>query len=672
MLHISRLIACARSMGAHCALLASLTGCCLVDGSPCAAPPAAIVVAPRIELSASTIAPQIHPGAAVQVIITPTFSGGPTRVNLTLGGNLPAGVRGTFTPITVQAGGTSTLTLVADSTAVGAGRFVFDVVATAVGANAGLTASQALTGDFTPAFSLSSNGGSVTAGTSESFNLKVRRAAGFTAPVSLSIVPGTVPPGTLVVFTPATATDTMAQFRLDVPITADTGRWLARAAGRYGSIQDTIAFVIRVLDAPVPPEITLVATPATSNIAPGGTATFDLETTRNLGTMGMGNIVMSVSGVPSGATHTLSPVPTAPANSKLTVTTLPTIVDGTYRLTVTARLDTLVRTAIATMVVATPANFVLSLSPSALNGARNTTIQTMLGIQRAGPVTGVTIDAVALPPGITMTPIAAAVTAPSVALSFNVSNAAVPGTYPIVIRGIAGTLTRTTTLALTVPAPPPSPVTIQLLTPNVVAPSGSIVRIPIKLTRTGNAVGQLLELRLTGMPAGGRAWISPSFTTGDSATLHVTTGTPGVASIVVSAVIGAFPPSDVATVTVTASTAPDFVIVPAPQTLNVATGEYTTMIVEVGRKNGFSGAVSFQATGDIAGQYAFRFSSSQTTGATVSLDIYASHNVPAGPHLITIRGTSGAVVREVTMTVLIVEGTTYTPPYYPYGIKPPP
>jgi len=630
------------------------------------------VAAARITLTASTGAPELVPGGTVQVTLTPTFTAGPTRATLSVANVLPGGVTATLVPTSVAAGGTSVLTLTADSTA-RAGRFVFDVAAAEAGTNFGVNTSTTLTGNVLVPFGLTTpNGRSITVGTVEEFTIGVSRTPSFTAPVGIVVDAATVPAGTGIVIAPPTVIGASALVRLNVPLSAPTGQYLVRTIGRYGASLDTARFLLTVLDVPVPPDFTLASTPATSAIVPGGTATMDIATTRNIGTLGMGNIVLTVSGVPTGATATFTPSNVATANSQFVVTTTPTIADGSYPLVITATLGALAKAATTTLVVATPANFALSLTPAALTVARNATAVTTVGIQRTGPVAAVSIDAVSLPPGVTMTPNSIAATAQNAALTFNVSNTTAPGTYPIIIRGISGALARTTTLSLTIPIPPPSPVTIQLLTPNVSATTGSTIKIPIRLTRTGNAIGQLLELRLAGFPIGGHAWIAPSVTVGDSATLTVVAGTPGVARIVVTAALGAFPPSDVANLTVTPATAPDFAILPAPQTLNMSTGSFIPMGVEIWRTNGFTGAVSFQATGDIAGQYQFRFSLTQTTGSAVGFEIYASPTVPVGPHLISIRGTSGSVVREVTMTIVVSEPPPYTPPYYPNGIRRPP
>jgi len=201
--------------------------------------------------------------------------------------------------------------------------------------------------------------------------------------------------------------------------------------------------------------------------------------------------------------------------------------------------------------------------------------------------------------------------------------------------------------------------------------SGGTTQIPIKLTRTAVAVGELLELRSTGVPVGGNAWITPSFTTGDSATLNVIGASAGTYNVAVSVARGAFPPTDIAQINVTPSTAGDFSLLPAPQTLILPTGTSTGAAIQIGRTNGFAGAVSFVAITDKPTDYLITFSLSSTTGSGMGMTIYVSPTVSLGPHVMKIRGTSGSIVHEVRMTLIVTSvSTPYPYPYFP-GIKPP-
>jgi hypothetical protein len=139
-------------------------------------------------------------------------------------------------------------------------------------------------------------------------------------------------------------------------------------------------------------------------------------------------------------------------------------------------------------------------------------------------------------------------------------------------------------------------------------------------------------------------------------------------------VIGAFPPTDIATVNVLASTIPDFSVTPAPQTLNMTAGASSSMGVEIGRVNGFTGPVSFQAFGETPLLFTITFSLNSTTGSGMGMKVAASGGIAPGAYKITVRGISGSLVHDVAMTVVVAEGGGgYPYPYYPYypGLKPP-
>ena len=265
-------------------------------------------------------------------------------------------------------------------------------------------------------------------------------------------------------------------------------------------------FPLTVLAVPVPPDITILATPATVSAAPGTSATFVLALTRNIGTIGMGNIGLAVSGLPEGASATFTP-PVPQETAQLEVAIPAGTRETTYSLLVTATLGSIVKTAAVNLVVATPPNFTLKLTPAAITVSRGGSAEVVVELQRTGPASNIVLDAQAVPAVYSATPVPALVsaTATTSRLTVAVNALATAGTYNIPIRGTSGSLSKSATLVLTIPAPPPNNVTISVLTPSARVASGGTTQIPIRLTRTGTAVGQLLELRSAGVPAGGNA-----------------------------------------------------------------------------------------------------------------------------------------------------------------------
>ncbi|MEO7359120.1 MAG: hypothetical protein ABI120_02240, partial [Gemmatimonadaceae bacterium] len=325
---------------------------------------------PTITVTTTAATTKVLRGGTLQVAILATFAGGPTGATLSIGGTLPPGVTATFSPTTVTESMTSIMTLSADSVA-SIGIFIYDVVATESGTANNVVTRTQLTAEVEIPFQLQMSGGQIaTVGTSTSFTVKAARGTGFTAPVSLTLVTSTVPPGSTSSFSPAALVTGSSSLQLVLPDSAQPGRWLVKVAGRSGSIVDTIAGLLIIQAAPVPPDFIFNGFPASVTVTPGSSAQYVLELKRNLAAIGLGNFTQSVTGLPKGATSSFTPVNSF-NNSQLTVTTSSTTPDGVYPLTLIGTLDTLVRTYVVTLVVETPANFTMSLTPPALTVARN-------------------------------------------------------------------------------------------------------------------------------------------------------------------------------------------------------------------------------------------------------------------------------------------------------------
>jgi polygalacturonase len=101
---------------------------------------------------------------------------------------------------------------------------------------------------------------------------------------------------------------------------------------------------------PAGDDFSVGVTPASRTVEPGSAATYTVQTQAVSGSPG--NITLSASGLPAGATASFSPNPVAPgATSTLTVSTAATTPEGTSALTVSGVSGGVTRTAGATLVV---------------------------------------------------------------------------------------------------------------------------------------------------------------------------------------------------------------------------------------------------------------------------------------------------------------------------------
>lgn len=623
-----------------------------------------LVVAPDpvVSVIVNPLKVEVLPGGSATATVTVGVSGGPSGAALTIGA-LPAGVSATFSPTTVAGSGSSVLTFTASPSAL-PGLLIVDVTATTTGQGSGTVARSTVTAEVLKPFQLlAPSSQSVTQGTSIDVPIAIARATGFSGAVTVTLDPGTVPAGTTITFNPTPLTASSAVLTLAVPDSAPTGRYLVRMMGSSSAVTDTASrWLLNVLAVPVPPEISITGTPAAATVAPAGSTSFDLIMTRSA--PGLGNIGLTVSGLPAGATAAFTPQSVSGTTSQLVVTTLSSTPDGSYPLIVTATAGALVRHATLTLNVVTPADFALTTTPTTLTVARGATGQTTVAIQRTGAPGSVSLEVTGLPSGVSALANPVAVAGNASVITVAVGAGAAPGSYALAVRGIAGALTRTTPLTLIVPAPPASAVTLEVLTPSVTIAPRQTALIPVRITRTGTFVGRSVELRLSGSLPGGSAWMAPVIARGDTAMLQVIGGTPGVTVLTVLAEVGSLPsPSATATVNVVASTAVDFSLLPRPQKISVSKGSSETLDIDILRANGFSGAVSFDAVTADPQNLTVSFAPDLTAGNGVQMTVYASSNSLPGLYLVVVRGRSGGLTRFGYFSVLVEDGYSYTPPY---------
>jgi serine protease AprX len=162
---------------------------------------------------------------------------------------------------------------------------------------------------------------------------------------------------------------------------------------------------------------------------------------------------LSVSGLPSGATETFSPNNAVMTSSTLSVTTTSGTTPGSYPLSITGTSGALTHTTSVTLTVTAPplADFSLSASPSSQMISRHGASVTYgVTISPSNGFTGtVTLSVSGLPSranaGFSPNPATTSST-----LTVSTSNGTTAGSYTLVITGVSGGLTHTTTVTLVV------------------------------------------------------------------------------------------------------------------------------------------------------------------------------------------------------------------------------
>lgn len=194
------------------------------------------------------------------------------------------------------------------------------------------------------------------------------------------------------------------------------------------------------------PDFSVSAAPTTQAVLPGGSAGYAI-TINPIGSFAE-NVSLSVSGLPGGATAGFSPNPTT-SSSMLTVSTSTTTPVGASSLTITGVSGSLTHTAYATLVVNVP-DFTLTTSPASRTVTQGASTTYAVAITPIAGFSGaVSFSVAGLPGGATasISPNPATGSA-TIAVITDVSTA--PGTYPLTINGLSGSLSHSTAATLVV------------------------------------------------------------------------------------------------------------------------------------------------------------------------------------------------------------------------------
>jgi hypothetical protein len=319
----------------------------------------------------------------------------------------------------------------------------YDLV-TGWGSPAGQHLINDLTGASTqPSFSLSTSTASlsITRGNAGTATITVTAASGFSGSVALAV--SGLPSGVTAVFNPAT-TKTTSTVTFAVSSLAAAGTYPLAITGASGTATSTVAISLNV----VAPGFSLSASPASLTLARAGSGSSTISVA---GTNGFnGSVGLSVSGLPAGVTAAFSPASTT-GKSTLTFTASSTATAGASTVTVTGACGALSSTTTIALTVTAP-SFTLSVLPATLAlPAGSTATATVTIAAQGGFSSSVALSASGLPSGVTATFGTPAATGSPV--TFTASKTAAPGSFPITVKGVAGTLTSSATLTLTVLAP---------------------------------------------------------------------------------------------------------------------------------------------------------------------------------------------------------------------------
>jgi hypothetical protein len=261
---------------------------------------------------------------------------------------LPSGASGTFNPATITGGsGTSTLTVTTAATTP-----VSTSTLTITGISGVLThmASTSLVvtspADFTISAAPASR--SVVQGSGTTYTTTVTAIGNFTGNAALSIAG--LPSGAIGTFNPATITAGSGTSTLTITTAASTpvSTSTLTITGTSGALTHTASTSLVVTAAA---DFTISGIPATQSVAQGSGTTYTMTVNPLNGFTG--NTVLSIAGLPSGATATFNPatITAGSGTSTLNITTIASTPVSTSTLTVTGTSGAITHTAIVNLTV---------------------------------------------------------------------------------------------------------------------------------------------------------------------------------------------------------------------------------------------------------------------------------------------------------------------------------
>ena len=224
--------------------------------------------------------------------------------------------------------------------------------------------------------------------------------------------------------------------------TAATGTSTVTVTGTSGSLSHTTTVALTVSAATAQPDFSLSASPSIVAISEGtsGTSTITVNPLNGF----TGTVALTASGLPTGVTASFSTA------HVLTLSASSTATAGTSTVTVTGTSGSLTHTTTITLSVSAVAapDFNLSASPASLSIAQGSSGTSTITIAPQNGFSGtVALTASGAPTGVTASLSTAHV------LTLAASSTAATGTSTVTITGTSGSLTHTTTVALTVASP---------------------------------------------------------------------------------------------------------------------------------------------------------------------------------------------------------------------------
>jgi hypothetical protein len=382
-------------------------------------------------------------------VSTAVTSGAAQAIALSVSG-LPAGVTGSFTPGSVQAGAGATLTLSAADGAAPVSGVAFTITGTAASGRHTTTATVTVVppppvDDFTIAVTPGSR--SVQAGKSTTYLVTTAVASGNSVSVAFAI--SGLPAGVTASFSPTSvASGKTATLTVTTAADAEAATTQLTITGA-SSTTSHIATTNVTVTAPPPSDFTISVTPPSQTIAGGESANYVVAT--GIATGDPVSIALSVTGLPAGVTASfMSATVDSGGSTGLTLTAMPGAAAALATFTVTGSGNGFDHSASASITVTPPPvdDFSIAIAPtSATLMAGNQASFAITTMRTSGGDQTLSLSITGLPDGVTAMLDATSITtgdpatltltadpgAPSATATFTVSATAASGTHAAMV-----------------------------------------------------------------------------------------------------------------------------------------------------------------------------------------------------------------------------------------------
>jgi uncharacterized membrane protein len=334
---------------------------------------------------------------------------------------------------------------------------------------------------------------------------------------------------------------------------------------------------------------------------------------------------------------------------------------GTSDLTVSAQGVSQAVTLSVINQSSTPPGFTLSLEPTTLELARDTTQNVTVNLERTGGFAGVVQVTVAnLPSGITAPDVTIPENADSATLMLSASASATPGETTLSVAGSSDGLLSSAVLLLNVLETPATPnFSFSLAPTSLSIQKGSTANVAVSVTRSGGFAGAV-EVSLVNPPSGisGSTSLAAGAMTGTLELAVSNTANLGTQKFSVKAKGGLIEKTVELSVTVTATPpTPDFGLSLSPNVLSLEQGKSSGITVTLSKLHGFDGATQISLVNPPSGVSAADVTiGAGSTSATLTLTVAPS--VSPGTKTLTLQGVSGSLTRTATLDLTVTAAPT--------------